>query len=205
MPRKKPQWEEVQEIRRQAEGAVELLQGVEDLLPRMLNAIPRARLVEQLRVGDRRAYARFFRGFRPQRIPRTKVHSFIRDEVYERDNGVLAHLVVVLWNTHGGEGIYEACKDDLEVVNPDVTKIDWVDPKTSRAILERLLERHGVEDVTIVVAINEAKFDRGVLEEMLPGRDWSHAPTGPEGETEAEAETEAETETETETEADTEG
>jgi len=166
------------EIREQAEQALGLLDPVRDLIPRMLGAVPRMKLVEQLRLGDRRAYARFFKGFRPQKIPRGKVHQFILDEVFERENKVLAHLLIVLWN-QAREDVYDACKDGLEVVNPDVTKIDWVDPITSRAILKRLLDEHGLEDVTLVVAINEARFDRSTLEEMIPDRDWSSAPSGP--------------------------
>jgi len=195
MPRRpKTTHNEVQEIRRQAENAVRLLRPVQDLLPRILSAVPRSKLVEQLRLGDKRAYARFFRGFRPQKIPRVKVHAFIREEIFERDNDILAHLVVVLWNT-SREDVYEACKEDLQVVNPDVTKIKWVDPETSRAILERLLERFGVEDVTVVVAINEARFDRHTLEELIPDRDWSAAPQDAESATDDDEEAEAEAET----------
>ena len=190
MPRRpKTTHNEVQEIRRQAENAVRLLRPVADLLPHILSAVPRSKLVEQLRLGDKRAYARFFRGFRPQKIPRAKVHAFIREEILERDNDILAHLIVVLWNT-SREEVYEACKEDLQVVNADVTKIEWVDPKTSRAILERLLERFGVEDVTVVVAINEARFDRHTLEELIPDRDWSAAPVEPESTADGEEETE---------------
>lgn len=182
MPRRpRATFDEVQEIRRQAEAAVHLLRPVEDLLPRMLSAVPRSKLVEQLRLGDSRAYARFFRGFRPQKIPRAKVHAFIREEIFERENDILAHIIVVLWNT-SREEVYEACKEDLQIVNPDVTKIDWVDQQTSRTVIGRLIERFGLEDTTIVIAINEARFDRGVLEELLPERDWSHAPTEPEEE-----------------------
>jgi len=172
-----PSEEEVQEIKRQAEEALGLLAPVMDLLPKMLNEIPRGKLVEQLRLGDRRAYVRYFKGFRPQKIPRKRIHDYMASEVRERENGVLAHLLIVLWNT-SRDDVYEACKDSLQVVNPDVTKIEHVDATTSRVILKRLLESFSAEDVTLVIALNEARFDRGVLTELLPDRDWSRAPTG---------------------------
>ncbi len=173
-----PSEDEVQEIKRQAEEALGLLAPIMDLLPKVLNEIPRGKLVEQLRLGDRRAYARFFKGFRPQKIPRSRIHKFMMAEIVERENGVLGHLLIVLWNT-AREDVYEACKDALKVVNPDVTKIDHVDAVTSKVILTQLLEAHSVEDVSLVIALNDARFDRTTLGEALPGRVWSRAPAGP--------------------------
>jgi hypothetical protein len=174
----KPSEDEVEEIKRQAEEALGLLAPIMDLLPKVLNEIPRGKLVEQLRLGDRRAYARYFKGFRPQKIPRSRIHRFMVSEIEERENGVLGHLLIVLWNT-SREDVYDACKDSLKVVNPDVTKIEHVDAITSKVILTKLLADFGLEDITLVVALNEARFDRGTLEEMIPDRDWSRAPAGP--------------------------
>jgi len=175
----KPSEDEVQEIRRQAEEALGLLAPVMDLLPKVLNEIPRNKLVEQLRLGDRRAYARYFKGFRPQVIPRKRIHDYMASEVTERTNGILAHLLIVLWNT-SREDVYDACKEALEEVDADVTRIKHVEAARSRAILERLLARFGVDDVTLVVALNEARFDRATLEALIPGRDWSRAPAAAE-------------------------
>ena len=173
-----PSEDEVQEIKRQAEEALGLLAPIMDLLPKVLNEIPRGKLVEQLRLGDRRAYARFFKGFRPQKIPRSRIHKFMMAEINERENGVLGHLLIVLWNT-SRDDVYEACKESLKVVNPDVTKIDHVDAVTSKVILGKLLDEFPVEDVTLVVSLNDARFDRATLGEMIPDRDWSRAPDGP--------------------------
>ena len=173
-----PSEDEVEEIKRQAEEALGLLKPVMDLLPKMLEEIPRGKLVEQLRLGDKRAYARYFKGFRPQKIPRSRIHKFMVSEIDERENGVLGHLLIVLWNT-SRDDVYEACKESLKVVNPDVTKIDHVEAVTSKVILAKLLEEFAVEDVTLVVALNDARFDRATLGELIPGRDWSRAPTGP--------------------------
>lgn len=173
-----PSEDEVEEIKRQAEEALGLLAPVIDLLPKMLAEIPRGKLVEQLRLGDRRSYARFFKGFRPQKIPRSRIHKFMLAEINERENGVLGHLLIVLWNT-SRDDVYEACKESLKVVNPDVTKIEHVDALTSKTILKRLIDDFSIEDVTLVIALNEARFDRATLQEMIPDRDWSRAPAAP--------------------------
>ena len=60
-----------------------------------------------------------------------------------------------------------------------MTKIDHVDAVTSKVILTKLLADHSIEDVTLVVMLNAARFDRATLGEMIPDRDWSRAPTGP--------------------------
>ena len=167
-----------EELTQAADEAVSLMRPVEDLFPRILDAVPRMKLVEHLRFGDRRAYVRYFKGFRPQKIPRKRIEAFMRGEVFDRENGVLAHLIIVLWN-EVRDPVYQSCKAALQSVNPDVTKIEHVDATTSRLIITRLIDEHGLEDVAIVVAVNDARFDRAVLNELLPGRDWSRAPTAP--------------------------
>ncbi len=170
-PVPQPDEQEVEEIRAQADEAVRLLSYVRDQFPRMVAEIPRGQMVEYLRHGSRRTYARYFKGFRPERIPLSRLVGYLAEEVFENNNGVLAHLIIVLWNEQKRE-LYEATKKGLQVINPNVELIEVVPPDVSRTLLGELIEQFGPEDVAILSQINDARFDREVIRELLPKWDW---------------------------------
>ncbi len=163
--------EEIEEIKAQADEAVKLLALVKDQLPKIIKEIPRGQLVEYLRHGNRRTYARYFKGFRTDRMPFNRLVGYLTEEIFRNNNGVLAHLLIVLWNDVKRD-LYEATRKELQVIDPDVEKIEKVPADLSREILTRLIERYGKEDVAILSLINDARFDREVVEELLPEWDW---------------------------------
>jgi len=166
-----PGEEEIEEIKAQADEAVHLLAQVRKQFPRMISELPRGHLVEYLRHGSRRTYARFFKGFRPDRIPLSRMADYLAEEVFKNANGVLAHLIIVLWNEVKSE-LYEATKKALQVVNPNVELIEKVEPELSREILVDLSARFDREDVAVLCLINDARFDRGVVRELFPEWEW---------------------------------
>lgn len=166
-----PGEEELAELRTQADEAVKLLTLVRPQLPRMVDVIPRGQMVEYLRHGSRRTYARYFKGFRPEHIPRSRLLAFLSEEIYENQNGILAHLLIVLWNDQN-KALYEAAKKRLQVLNPNVELIEYVPPELSAQIIEELCSQFPREDVAVLCLVNDARFDREVLHRLLPEWDW---------------------------------
>lgn len=166
-----PNDQEIAELRAQADEAVKLLALVREQLPRIVDVIPRGQMVEYLRHGSRRTYARFFKGFRPEHIPRSRLLAFLSEEIFVLQNGVLAHLLIVLWNEQK-QALYEATKKRLQVLNQNIELIEYVPPDLSRQILDELCALFDREDVAILCMINDARFDREVLHQLLPEWDW---------------------------------
>ncbi len=166
-----PNEEEIEELKAQADEAVNLLGLVKPQFPGMVECIPRGQLVEYLRHGSHRTYARYFKGFRPERIPKSRLLGFLSEEVFTNNNGVLAHLIIVLWNEQKRE-LYEATKKRLQVLNPNVEEIEKVPPALSREILTALCQEFPRDDVAVLTLVNDARFDREVLAELLPEWQW---------------------------------
>lgn len=170
-PVPQPEDKEVEEIRAQADEAVRLLSFVKGQFPHMVAAVPRGQMVEYLRHGSRRTYARYFKGFRPDRIPLARLVGYLSEEVFDNNNGVLAHLIIVLWNEQRRD-LYEATKKGLQTINPNVELIERVPPELSRSLLGELIGTFGKQDVAILCQINDARFDRAVIRELLPEWEW---------------------------------
>lgn len=165
----------VEELKAQAEEAACLLRSVGHKLPVIVGSLPRRALAENLKMADKRSYARLFKGFRPHKIPKERLVNYFRKEVINGDNTILAHIVVVLWN-EAHKDVYYLCKERLEEQYPNVEEITAVSPEFSEEVLTALIEAYGADDTGLLCKLNEVRFDKGVLANMLPDFDWSDHP-----------------------------
>jgi hypothetical protein len=158
------------------ESAVGLVWRTGELFERMVRSLPVSRFVDQLSRAARPTYDRYFRGFRPQKVPKDRLIKVVRKEVMEREEEMIAHLCIVTWN-EAHQALYDACRDWLrEHVDPDVEKIELLTPEQSGTLLGVLVGGWGVEDVTILVALNDVRVEAATAKAMLPGLALDGAP-----------------------------
>jgi hypothetical protein len=142
---------------------------------RVVRTIDLAILLEHVRRLEPAAFARHFKGFRPQMLGRKRVVDAMRFEVFERKNVAVADLLVLLWNQEQRD-LYHAMLEHVKTVNEDVEAIEKIDDATANGFLDDMLARFDREDVLACVRMNDVKFSPEVIEARLAGVPSAPAP-----------------------------
>jgi len=137
--------------------SVETFALVEPHFDRVVRSIDLAVLLEHVRKLEPMAFARHFRGFRPQTLGRRRVADALRFEVYQKKNAAVGDILVLLWNQEMRD-LYHAMLDHVRTINEDVETIERIEDDKARAFVEDLRGRFDLVDVLLCVRLNEVRF-----------------------------------------------
>ena len=107
------------------------------LFERMCRAIPVRTLMLELQKVDRAVYFRYFKGHRPNKIDAKRLAKVLRKELFERNNGLLAQLVVYNWDEHQWR-LFGALQKHIKAINEDVEAIEAITDAEADPIFDDL-------------------------------------------------------------------
>jgi len=145
--------------------SVESFELLEPLFERVVRCIDLAVLIEHVRRLEPMAFARHFKGFRPQSLGRKRVLEAMRAEVYARKNQAVADILVLLWNQEN-RALYQAMLEHVKTINPDVEAIERIEDDKARAFVSDLRGRFELADILVCVRLNEVRFSQEVIAEL---------------------------------------
>lgn len=124
---------------------------------RIVRSIDLAVLIEHIRRLEPLAFARHFKGFRPQTLGRRRVVEALRTEVYQRKNAPLGDILVLLWNQEHRD-LYHAMLAHVRTINEDVESIERIEDDKAREFIADLRGRFDLADILACVRLNEVRF-----------------------------------------------
>ena len=143
--------EESAESDREAIGALRLLS--ERLFARLCRRLPMRTFIAELQRIDRAVYFRYFKGYRPMKIDAKHVEKALRKEIFERENGLLAQLVIYNWDEAEWR-LYGDLQKHIKAINEDVEAIEAISDAEADPIIDDLESRYYQRDVAIATLIN---------------------------------------------------
>jgi len=155
--------------------SVENLSLLKDHFERLVKSLDVGILQEYVRKTDGFAYARHFKGYRPQTLGPKRVAAAIAFEVFERNNTTMGDILTLLWNQEQRD-VYHAMHEHVSSISEDVESIEKIEDNKANEFLDDLLARFDPVDVLICVRLNEVKFSEAVITGRLGGAAVAKAP-----------------------------
>ena len=128
----------------EADGDAEVIAALaklsDRLFERMCRGVPVRVLMTELQKVDRAVYFRYFKGHRPNKIDARRLAKVLRKELFERDNGLLAQLVVYNWDEHQWR-LFGALQKHVKAINEDVEAIESISDAEAEPIFDDLETR----------------------------------------------------------------
>jgi len=157
--------------------SVETLSLLKDHFARLVKSLDLGILLEYVRKTDGFAYARHFKGYRPQTLGPKRVAAAIAFEVFERNNTTMGDILTLLWNQEHRD-VYHAMHDHVASISEDVESIEKIEDDKANAFLDDMLARFDPVDVLTCVRLNEVRFSEAVITARLGGTAPAEAPAG---------------------------
>jgi hypothetical protein len=123
-------------------------------------------VIEHVRRLAPSAFARHFKGYRPQTLGRKRVAESLRFEIYDKGNGAVADILVLLWNQRF-RFLYNEMLERVRTINEDVESIERIEDEKANAFLDELLVEHDRRDVHVCVRLNDVRFSEDVISRRL--------------------------------------
>ncbi len=127
------------------------------LFARMCRRLPMRTFIAELQRIDRAVYFRYFKGYRPMKIDAKHVEKALRKECFERDNGLLAQLVIYNWDEAEWR-LYGDLQKHVKGINEDVEAIEAITDAEAEPILDDLESRYDRRDVCVATVINGVRI-----------------------------------------------
>lgn len=137
------------------------------LLGRLCRGVPMRTFLAELARIDRSVYFRYFKGYRPVKITSKRLQEVVSREVFDRNNGLLAQLVIYNWDEFQWK-LYGDLQKHVKGINEDVEAIEHISAEEADPIFDDLLERYDPRDVAIVALINGLRVDDDYLKARFP-------------------------------------
>ncbi len=147
----------------------EVFDLLKDHFDHVVKSLDMAILLEHVRRLEPAAFARHFKGFRPQMLGRKRIIDALRFEVFERRNAAVADILTLLWNQESRD-LYHAMLEHVKTIQEDVEAIESIDDAKANEFIDELLTRFGGEDILICVRLNDVRFSTEVIATRLEGR-----------------------------------
>lgn len=128
----------------------------EDFEP-VVRSVDLALLIEHIRRLDPMAFARHFKGYRPQMLGRKRVTDALRFEVFERKNETVAEVLILLWNQVHRD-LYQAMLALVRTINENVEEIERIDDAKGNDFIDELLLSFDRKHIHACVRLNEVRF-----------------------------------------------
>lgn len=146
--------------------SVDALSKLESRFDRLVRPLDTYMLIEHVRRLDAMAFARHFKGYRPQSLGRKKVTRALAFELFTRKNEVIGDIITLLYNQTQRE-IYDAMHELVSTIDEDVESITEIPDERANAFIDVLLEDFDREDILICVRINDVRFNEPVIATRL--------------------------------------
>jgi len=141
----------------------------------LIRTLDLAMLIEHIRKLDSMAFARHFKGYRPQMLGRKRVVDALRIEVFQRHNETVAEILILLWNqTH--RDLYQAMLALVRTIREDVENIEKIEDAQANDFVDELLLTYARQDVHACIRLNEVRFSPEVIQTRFVGVEAVAAP-----------------------------
>ncbi|MFZ4577493.1 MAG: hypothetical protein ACOYOB_03770 [Myxococcota bacterium] len=161
--------EPVTDAAKKEEGDAEAIGALQKLSPklfaRMCRRVPLRTFLVELERLDRAVYYRHFKGYRPNKIDASLLEKVLRAEIFTRNNGLLAQLVIYNWDEAEWR-LYGQLQKLVKQINEDVEAIVAISDAEADPIMDALEAEYDKRDVFIASVINGVR----VSEEYLTKR-----------------------------------
>ena len=156
---------------------VTAIRSVGDYLPDLMRTINVARLVNEISLGDKAFYFRYFKGYRPEKIGRGRIRRIVEKEVLGDGEGheLLANLLIVHWN-EAHRQLYQQMVNHVQTINEDVEAIERIEDDKAHLIIDDMLKTHRAVDLLLCVRLNEVRFSDEVVTSRLVRGEAAPAP-----------------------------
>jgi hypothetical protein len=134
----------------------------------VVRSVDLALLIEHVRRLDPMAFARHFKGYRPQVLGRKRVTDALRFEVYERRNETVAEILILLWNQVNRD-LYQAMLALVRTINENVEEIERIDDAKANDFVDELMLRFDKRHIHACIRMNEVRFSPEVLAARFGG------------------------------------
>ncbi|HQP94768.1 MAG TPA: hypothetical protein PLY68_01060 [Myxococcota bacterium] len=157
--------------------SIETISKLEPRFERIIKQLDLFMLIEHVRRLDPMAFARHFKGFRPQMLGRKRVVKALAFEVFTRHNEVIGDVLTLLWNQTRRD-IYDAMHELVSTIDEDVESITEIPDERAHAFIDVLLEDFDREDILICVRLNDVRFHEPVISSRLEKGEDAPVETG---------------------------
>lgn len=136
--------------------------ALQDDFDHLVRTLDLAMLIEHIRRLDSMAFARHFKGYRPQMLGRKRVVDALHFEVFKRRNETVAEVLILLWNqTH--RDLYQAMLALVRTIREDVENIEKIEDAKANDFIDELLLNFDKQDVHACIRLNEVRFSPEVI------------------------------------------
>lgn len=150
------------------------MKALKDLYPVLIRDIPIEHVIRGTQLLDQGAYFRYFKGYRIQKVNRTRILELLEKEVFERGSEKLAELFVALWN-RANDDLYHEMLVHVKKINEDVEAIKSIDDETAGKICMTMQDAYDKDRIFICVVLNQVKFSAAFVKSFF-GRDLPERP-----------------------------
>ena len=158
--------------------SLDAFETLKDRFDQVVRSIDLAIVMEHVRRLEPAAFARHFKGYRPQTLGRKRVADALRFEVYERRNSSIADILTLLWNQEHRDA-YHSMLEHVKTIQEDVEAIERIEDAKANEFLDDLLGRFPAEEILVCVRLNDVRFGPEVIGVRLEGRPPAAVPTDP--------------------------
>jgi len=148
--------------------SAETIGKLESKFEKLIKPIDLFMLIEHVRRLDPMAFARHFKGYRPQMLGRKRVVKALAFEVFTRKNEVVGDIITLLWNQTRRD-VYDAMHELVSTIDEDVESITEIPDERANAFIDVLLEDFDRDDILFCVRLNDVRFNEPVIVARLEG------------------------------------
>ena len=148
------------------EAGIDAFKQLKDHFEEIVDSISINTIIETVRRLSPSTYMKYFKGYRPQSLGRSRVTQALKKEIFENENAAVADLVNLLWN-QSNRNIYKAMHDHVRKINENVEEIERIEDDTANEIIDDLLTKFSRKEILFCVRLNEVKFSEEVIQKRL--------------------------------------
>lgn len=159
------------EAERSAADAADAINALRLLPPRLFarvcRRIPLRAFLPELEKLDRPVFFRYFKGLRPQKIDGPYLEKVFRKEIFEKNDGLLAQLVIFNYD-EAEHRLYADLQTEVKKINEDVEAIETISDEQGNAICDALQATFDERDIYIAFAINGVRVAADFYAKRFP-------------------------------------
>ncbi|MCO4762465.1 MAG: hypothetical protein KC502_13220 [Myxococcales bacterium] len=157
-----------EEAKKEEQEAINALSKLSPrLFGRLCRGIPMRTFLAELARIDRGVYFRYFKGYRPVKITAKRLQDVLGKEILQRNNGLLAQLVIYNWDEFQWK-LYGDLQKHVKSINEDVEAIESISAEEADPIFDDLLAKYDPRDVAIAAMINGVRVGDDYLKARFP-------------------------------------
>lgn len=143
--------------------AIEALRSLSPrLFQRLCRRIPLRVFLAEVEKLDRGVFFRHFKGYRPQKIDVAHLERVFKLEIFQKNNGLLAQLVIFNWDEAEWR-LYKDLQAEVKKINEDVEAIESISDEQGDAILAVLKPEYDLRDVYLAFVVNGVRVSPDFL------------------------------------------